>query len=180
MNSIAFFGPANQRFQFRYGRDYYINDSRTASGSRKTRTVGDLRNICIDNDDANAADDDDDDSVSDLELYNNHKRDHYNKKSSRVIKKSSTLDLCTEKYFPHLDNNNNNNNLCRRSMSVCSLSSGEHEPSSSTLKNENVSQFEKFALYNDVRRYSFRCSNGTSHFVINPLFNDNGDGSLMQ
>lgn len=165
--------------RYRYGRDYYINDAKNASGSRRLRTSGDLRRIRTDLDVAGPhadlyTDDGDDDSVSDLELFSNRNR---RGRSARVTK-YSTLNSHTAKAQLMALNGDGRMTNGKRSMSVCSLSSGGSSLDSQawSLADDddlkNVALIERFALHNDIRRSSFRSRNGTSNFVMNPLFRD--------
>lgn len=113
-------------------------------------------------------DDADDDSVSDLDIYYNHKR----VKHSRVPKYYS-LKARTDHRSLKVNN--------KRSMSLCSLSDDNGVPNPNKNNNNlarpdvNVAQIEKTALHNDIRRCSFSSRTGTNNFVVNPLFDENID-----
>lgn len=114
-------------------------------------------------------DDADDDSVSDLDIYYNHKR----VKHSRVPKYYS-LKARTDHRSLKVNN--------KRSMSLCSLSDDNGVPNRKNNNNNNlarpdvnVAQIEKTALHNDIRRCSFSSRTGTNNFVVNPLFDENID-----
>lgn len=177
----------------RYGRDYYINDARNASGSRRTRTTGDLRRIRTDIDERSSSDvadlyiddDDDDDSVSDLELFSNRSR---RDRVARVSKSSTLYARRTNVSRPHpfeahgyRSSGGRMEDTSQRSMSVCSLSSAGSSSSQAWSWADdddfkNVAQIERAALLNDIRRCSFRSRNGTNNFVMNPLFCEEADG----
>lgn len=169
--------------------------------------ASDQADMYIDDDYAGHDDGDDDDSVSDLELFTNRNNKREKRFIARVTKTSTAKMRSTASTFasssPFLlanynNNNNRNDNISfgsqagighgKRSMSVCSLSS----VGSSSLDGsgsgqawswaddddfKTVAQIERSALHNDIRRNSFRSRNGTSHFVMNPLYHDDdGDG----
>lgn len=192
MNGIFLIGIANDR----YGRDYYINDAKVSSGTRK------MNHVYVDGSTAHSTDQDynnnrnrckrisgsdhdhmsDSDSVSDLEIIFNRKQ----------IRNAVTLSRKVRKPWPPA------NSLLKRSMSLCSvrsftyrainnsdrMRSSTHSTSSYNGNSSNCSldqlaprsigQIEEQALRGDIRRCSFRSRNGTNNFVVNPLFDEYG------
>lgn len=183
-------------WQCRYGRDYYINDAKMSTGTRKTNSLyGDNHNSfaahsTIDQDHNNnrnhnkrintsSGSDHDTDSVSELEII-------FNRKQSRH---AVTLNRNVRKKWPPVES------LMKRSMSLCSVRSyankaingNDRRPlhSSTYIGSSNCSldqltpaksigQIEEQALHSDIRRCSFRSRNGTNNFVVNPLFDEYG------
>lgn len=127
-------------------------------------------------------DDDDDDSVSEL-FINRSRRDRF----ARVTK-YSTLDSRTAKgrSFDFTNVESSAGDGPKRSMSVCSLTSVGSSMDSQAWSwaddedFKNIAQIERIALHNDIRRCSFRSRNGTSNFVMNPLFHDETNGDLNE
>ena len=140
----------------RYERDYYINDSQSPSGSRNKKSFSDFSYIKAD--DKRRLDNGIDDSVSDFEVYRNH----------RISKMEEKLD----KYYT-LEKRSNKSKM----MKTMRLT---HQPGDKRLTDESIgdsvfAHIEKHALHSDIRRNSFSSRNGTLHFVLNPLFDRNGD-----
>lgn len=105
-------------YAYRYGRDYYINDAKFASGSRSQKTCADL-NLHRSIDDTDAGDvnhlDDDGDSVSDLDRIFNRSDNIQSKYRYAHSPTPSTLRLKSSLLLPNFD--------LKRSQSVCSVRS---------------------------------------------------------
>lgn len=183
----------------RYGRDYYINNAKTSSGTRPSdhthidcdqsfdarstdqdynnnRNNSKRMNACSD-----SGSDNDTDSVSDIEIIFNRKQTRY----------AVTLARNVRKKWPPADA------LLKRSMSLCSVRTYAHNArdgdfhmhtGTNTTHNtssncsldqlapvKSIGQIEEQALHSDIRRCSFRSRNGTNNFVVNPLFDENGN-----
>lgn len=159
-------------FVYRYGRDYYVNDSRIAYGSREQGTRGDL-NLHRAIDEENLENGNDDNSVSDLDSIFGRK----------ILKKMRHSDCAS-----FISNLERSKSLCsvrtygirrrfNRSKYVESEISGqfssEHKCCSALSEyNRTIAQLERDVLHNDVWRNSFSSRRGTNNFVLNPLFEE--------
>lgn len=117
----------------RYGRDYYINDSKSASGSRTLKSSGDLnRHRTIDDDDVNNGSGNDDGSgksspengyeeshsVSDLDSFYSNRSERQCRYRFAHLPKSMTIRMngATKMMQSHLYES-----LLKRSNSLCSV-----------------------------------------------------------
>lgn len=189
-------------FLCRYGRDYYINDSKSASGSKAMKGSGDLSRHCtIDDDDADNYDDinpeneyDVSDSVSDLDSFYSNRSDRHYIYHYAHLPKPMTLQMNKSPIFMKLHQNDDNDVPLKRSHSLCSVrtyglrkrfnrSDCDIDSSSNIFYEkpqhkhqpqggQTIAQLERDTLLNDIRRNSFSSRRGTRNFVINPLYKD--------
>lgn len=174
---------------FRYRRDYYINDSKIASGSRELKAASDVEShYDIDDNDYEHLDNADGNNVSDSDSFYNRRQ-----KRSRYcythLFKPSILRMMTPKIFQETSFD------LKRSQSVCSAKTFDSRKRFNVYNNDEdfipnqmcrrtphedqsqedcqvITQLERDTLYSDIRRYSFSSRRGTKNFVINPLYND--------
>ncbi|KAJ6643313.1 hypothetical protein Bhyg_08273 [Pseudolycoriella hygida] len=161
---------AGEPDHMRYGRDYYINDSKSASGTRK-KTPSVQRYSSTD-----------DDNVSDLdkqtarrtEQASDTKRiDYYrifeNYKSNPVQRSTSLNSLRRYK-------NTRSSNVSDDELSVKSMTNSfdyrRRRHSNFELPVEVINQLERHTLHGNLRRDSFRSRSGTKNFVLNPIFDE--------
>lgn len=153
---------------YRYGRDYYINDSKTASGSREQRTCGDLNlHRAID-----YANENDDDSVSDLDRFYGRKiqkKIHYSECASLISNLKRSQSLCSLRTYG-IQKRVNRTEFAESESSCPTFSSGEF--SNQHQCHSGLPELERDLLHNDVWRNSFSSRRGTNNFVLNPLFEE--------
>lgn len=182
----------------RYGRDYYINDSKTASGSRTLRSSGNLnrhRTVDDDDNDGNGQpenDYDERDSVSDLDsFYSNRSERQYRYRYAHLPKPMTLQTNKTMQMQLPI-----NDGPLKRSHSMCSVRTyglrkrmnrhdyadssqytfdqpyekpqHKHQPHGGQI----IAQLERDTLHSDIWRSSFSSRRGTQNFVINPLYTD--------
>lgn len=162
----------NLKWSYRYGRDYYINDSKTASGARK-KTMSVQRYSSTDEDN-NVSDNDEfkkNDFNSNPNPHPDTKKsiDYYsifeNPKSNPVKRSTSLNSLKRYKNTRRSDDE----------RSIRSMTDGHRSPSSHSnfeLPLEVINQLERHSLHGNLRRDSFRSRNGTKNFVLNPIFDE--------
>lgn len=186
----------------RYGRDYYINDAKTASGSRELKTIGNInRHRTVDDGDEDSQlenEYDAGDSVSDLDsFYSNRSERQYRYRYAHLPKRMTFGMSNTMRMQLPI-----NDVPLKRSHSLCSMRTygirkrfnrndyadsaeytfdqvGEkpqhnHQPHGGQI----IAQLERDTLHNDIRRNSFSSRRGTQNFVINPLYSDQNTTEL--
>lgn len=183
----------------RYGRDYYINDSKSASGSRASKTSGDLnRHHTIDDGDDGENDNNNNpennyeanDSVSDLDSFYSSRSEIQCRYRYAHLPKSLTLRTNeTMKKESHISDSQ-----LKRSHSLCSIRTyglrkqfyrndcidalennldrkyEKLKPNHQPHGDKMIAHLERDTLHRDIRRSSFSSRRGTRNFVINPLF----------
>lgn len=186
----------------RYRRDYYINDSKTASGSRALKTCGDLNLHHAVEDEDSENDNDAGDSVSDLISFHNSFR---NKKQIKycfahlpkplISQRQRTMPLHSSPMPEMHSNLKRSQSLCSvrtygirkrlnqygilRDVGLCGSPSNIYTEQDSSHHqpyrpecNRVIAQLERDTLHNDIRRNSFSSRRGTKHFVLNPLYDE--------
>lgn len=163
---------------YRYGRDYYINDSKTASGSREQRTCGDLNlHRAIDNE--NLGNENDDNSVSHLDSFYSRKiqkKMYYSDYASLSSNLERSQSLCSVRTYG-IRKCVNRPEYVESESSCTSFYSGKflNQPqyrSGLPEYNRTITQLERDVLHNDVWRNSFSSRRGSNNFALNPLFED--------
>lgn len=172
---------------FRYERDYYINDSKKASGSRRQKTCKNLELLYgISDNDRDDPDNALGDIVSDSDSFYNssQKQSRYMHLFKRAIPQMTASQIfqktpsdlkrsqsvCSVRTF-HLGRRLNDHNIDEDSCKYQMYRQRQHEDQSQQ-NGQVITQLERDTLYNDIRRYSFSSRRGTKNFVINPLYNE--------
>lgn len=166
------------KFVYRYARDYYINDSKTASGSREQRTCGDL-NLHRAIDDENLENENDDECVSDLDSFYGRKikkKMRYSEYASLNSNLERSQSLCSVRTYS-IRKRINRPEYVESESSCTSFHSGQflkqHQCHSGLPEhNRTIAKLERDVLHNDVWRNSFSSRRGTNNFVLNPLFEE--------
>lgn len=160
---------------FSYGRDYYINDAKRATGSRKLGTENQTK----------ISHSTDDEKVSQQKFYlsaNSYIMEKFLHTSHMPCTSStetSSLASLSNKQSPFSYNTRSLPRMNQTSPRPASVDLGYITKASSNADSDNdipaniIAQFEQEMLHNNFKRDSFRARNvSTRQFVLNPIFDE--------
>uniref|UniRef100_A0A6B2EAS7 Putative conserved secreted protein n=1 Tax=Phlebotomus kandelakii TaxID=1109342 RepID=A0A6B2EAS7_9DIPT len=135
----------------RYGRDYYINDAKRSSGTRKKMA---------------------DSSMSEEDKVSEYSENPLN--DSYILNKflGGTLDFARNTKLRRSTSLKSFRTRVLDDLEVHSVDRRVRKMKSFRPTPKELSSFEAQMLHNDLRRNSFRSLKGTSNFVLNPIFDD--------
>lgn len=137
----------------RYGRDYYINDAKAPTGTRRRQS-----DVMISSSD--------DDYVSDFDTLVKFRR--RTRPNSILYSNAVTTARRTQSLRSlHQQQHQQHRKFQTRIRSV-----SHSDDYLSKHKNEKLFDIEREILHSDLRRNSFRSRNGLKNFVLNPIFDN--------
>lgn len=161
----------------RYGRDYYINDSKSASGSRHLRGSGNLNLHRTIDDEDGPNEYDTSDSVSDLDSFYSNRSET----QCRYRYAHTPMTFRTANWHSPPSQLKRSHSLCsvrtyglrkRFNLPVSAQGHLNEQPEPSHRPRAIIAQLERETLHGDIRRNSFSSRKGTNHFVTNPLYTE--------
>lgn len=142
----------------RYSRDYYINDAKSPTGTRRRQS------------DFPVLTSSDDDYVSDFDtLVKLRRRTRPNSLlpgNTTTIGARRTQSLRVQRKSSH---------LCGARIRTISTQS-DYVSTAAIARDDRLSQLERHILHNDLRRNSFRSRSGLRNFALNPIFDNDEVG----